>query len=620
MKMAIKSVLWTKLIDQREKHSIKGCVFFLEKASKMKKIRHKLFLLSIVFTLLFPMQVFATGEGNIDNGGGDFGSGTNTNYWSSHDEGVRVTVVQASDGAQASASIDLTNKSPSDIRIHFGKVSKSAYRGGAGLSPKVGGYVFYKPAQSLPQIISTSSGGANLAAIKSYFTDEQVIRSIAGYVGMDFKTLISGEYKLLLEPIAYVTFQGVRTAFTATEAAKYNTMQGGTLRSKMPSLSHKNLPLAMFLEISDLGYPAWGGSRTDRATDEQIISSLGLGIVKFNEIVTPEIIAADYEYRVDTDVVTSVTVSGGQSDPDNPVTVNFAILGRTYTVNNVYYPEGGSQLVWVKWRTPAAEQHISIRVSTSGGGSPSRGTITANIVDLDKNPPPNPVADDRNDAYNRGDAAVPDNPQKTSAAWSIWRTRWHENWVWHSDWVWHSGAHNSFCPAGCTSSHGQWEDEGEWVDEGWWDFWLDYYSAFLSADMKLTTDEKSPTATDTAIKSGYGVNIKINASASSDQTSATTPPQNAVSFFPEFYYKTYWRLLQRTRSGYHAEFEFQNNQYSTYNRRTHFTPIWFRDGIYNVYTYLLDCWTPDGMLSVNLTDSVQIRGDLWDDWHIAPIK
>ena len=586
----------------------------------MKRIKQRLMLYVLVFTMLFPMQVFATGDGNIDNGGGGLGTGTGTNYWSSHDEGVRITVVRASDGSVVSSSVDLTNKSPNDIRVHFGKTPKTSYKNGASLSLNTGAYHYINPAMSLPQIISTSSGGANLAAIKSYFTDEQVIRGIAGYMGMDFDTLISGDYKLLLEPIAYVTFQGVRTAFTATEAAKYNILIGGKLRSKMPSLSHKNLPLAMFLEVSDLGYPAWNGSKTDKATDEQIISSLGLGIVKFNEVVTPEIIAADYEYRVDTDVVTSVVVSGGQSDPDNPVSVRFTVLGRTYTVNNVYYPEGGSQLVWVKWHTPATEQHVTIGVSTSGGGSPSRGTITANIVDLDKNPPPNPVADDRNDSYNRGNAVIPSNQQKTSAAWSIWRTRWHEYWVWHSNWVYHSGSHSSSCSPGCSRSHGHWEDEGEWKDDGWWDFYLDYYSASLSASMNLTTDAKAPTATDTTIKSGYGVNVKVTTRASSSQTSATTYAQNAVSYFPEFYYKTYWRLLDKTRSGYSAEFEFKNNHYSTYNRRTHFTPIWMPDGTYTVYTYVLDMWTPDGMLAMNLTDSVQINGNLWSDWHIAPIK
>ena len=114
------------------------------------------------------------------------------------------------------------------------------------------------------------------------------------------------------------------------------------------------------------------------------------------------------------------------------------------------------------------------------------------------------------------------------------------------------------------------------------------------------------------------MNVSLSARASSSQTSATTAPQTAVSYFPEFYYETYWRLLERTRNGYSAVFEFKNNEYSTYYRRTHFTPVWMPDGEYRVYTYLLDCWTPDGMLSVNLSNAVQISGSLWDDWHIAP--
>ena len=63
---------------------------------------------------------------------------------------------------------------------------------------------------------------------------------------MNYDTLINGEYKLLLEPIAYYTFQGVMIATTATEAAMYDEKLSGGLRSKMVSLSHKNLPLAMF--------------------------------------------------------------------------------------------------------------------------------------------------------------------------------------------------------------------------------------------------------------------------------------------------------------------------------------------------------------------------------------
>ena len=239
-------------------------------------------MLLLFLSFLGTETVFAAGEGNMDGGGGGFGTGTSTNKWVNGDEGVRVTVVRASDGAAVSAAVDLTNVNPGNIVVHFAKRSKVDYRGGASLTPNTGTYTYINPGQSLPRIISTSSGGSNIAQIKRYFTDEQVIRGIAGYCGFDFDTLISGEYKLLIEPLAYVTFQGARTAMTATEAAMYDRMLGGLMHSKMPSLSHKNLPLAIFLETSDLGFPAWTGSKTERVSNESIISSLGIGIVRFN--------------------------------------------------------------------------------------------------------------------------------------------------------------------------------------------------------------------------------------------------------------------------------------------------------------------------------------------------
>ena len=74
-------------------------------------------------------------------------------------------------------------------------------------------------------------------------------------------------------------------------------------------------------------------------SNSDIKSSLGLGIVRFEEQPEePEISTYDYEYRTNTEVITAVEVSGGQSDPDDPVTVRFHIDGTTYTVSNVYYP------------------------------------------------------------------------------------------------------------------------------------------------------------------------------------------------------------------------------------------------------------------------------------------
>ena len=308
----------------------------------------------------------------------------------------------------------------------------------------------------------------------------------------------------------------------------------------------------------------------------------------------PVISTYDYEYRTNTEVITAVEVSGGQSDPDDPVTVQFHIDGTTYTVSNVYYPDGDSQLAWVRWTTPDEPQDMTIDVDVSGPGS-AQATIHCKIVDLDENPPPNPVADDRNDSFTP--SPVPDRPEKTSAQWTIWDPWWQEYWVWHGD-----------------------DEDGYWCDHGWWEFDLDRYSASLSAAMEITPDEKNPTASDSTMKSGYGVNQVVTARVNSSQRSATTALQNAVSYLPEFNYESFWRLLDRMSiSSSSSRLEFQKNEYSTYNRRTHFTPIWYPDGSYTVNTWVIDCWTPAGMLSVNLTDSLNIRGNLWDDWHIAPL-
>lgn len=563
----------------------------------MEKVKRLLLAFLMMFILSVQTNAFADGDGNIDNGGGDMGQGSSTNVWSPGNEGVRVTVIRSSDHSVVTIPIDITNKKPSASIYNFGKVSKVQYSNGKALSPVKGGYQSIKPKQTIPKIISTN-GKTNLAAIKSYFTDEQVIRSIATLTGMNFDILTNGDYKLLLEPMAYYKFEGVMIATTATEAAMYDEKVNGLLRKRMVSLTHKNLPLAMFLEVSDLGYSAWGGSTTSPATNANIKSYLGLGIVRFKDAPTqaPVVSANDYEYRVNTDVITAVTVSGGQSDPDHPTRVSFSIEGTTYNVGNVFYPSGDSQLAWVKWRTPLEPKNMTIQVTVSGPGNTSKSTIHVKIIDLDKNTPPNPVADDRNDEF--AFASVPTRQEMTRADWSVWRPWWQPNWIWIS-----TG-----------------EDSGYWFDNGWWEFNLDQYYANFSSTMSIKCDSKNPTANGRTMKSGYGINESVTASITSNQSTAITHPQNAVAYFPEFQYKTYWRLLEKIQSGSTARFEYKRNPYSTYNNRTHFTPIWMPDGSYTVNTWVIDAWTPVGMLSMNLTDSLSIRGNLWNDWHIAPLK
>ncbi|MDR1204251.1 MAG: hypothetical protein LBL26_02045 [Peptococcaceae bacterium] len=569
------------------------------KGKPKKRVTGAGLILALLFFSLAPPGVYAVGEGNIDSGGGEMGSGSGESFWNPGNEGVRVSVVRADDHAVVNV-FDVTNKQPVESIFHFGSTSKIQYNDGSALSSAQGGYSYYNPEQPLPRIIPTGSDGNNIEAIKSYFTDEQVIRSIAGAAGMDFDRLVNGEYKLVLEPVAYFKFQGADVAMTATEAALYDEVVDGALRVAMGTLTHKNLPLSMFLETSDMAYPAWAGSTSGAATNADILSSLGLGIVRFEEQPEPVAVSVyDYEYRVDTDVITSVWVSGGQADPDRPVTVTFDLPGGSRAVGGVYYPSGDSQLVWVKWRTPATPRELTIPVRVSGPGS-ARSSITARIVDLDKNPPPNPVADDRNDDFSP--APVPGRPQTLSASWGVWSPWWYAYWVWYSD----------------VDEDGN--DHGYWVDEGWWEFDHHRYSASLTGTMRITPDTHNPTAEGRVMKTGYGINETVTAVVSSSQSASVTAAQNAVSYFPEFRYETFWRLLDRSVSGNGSEFRFKPNPYSTYRNRTHFTPIWMPDGAYTVHTWLIDCWTPAGMLSMNLTDALTLRGTLWDDWHIAPLS
>ena len=554
-------------------------------------------IIAAAMAAFFCLQIvaFAEGDPNIDNGGGGLKDGSSENFWNPGNDGVRVTIVDAETGAVKSASIDYINTNASDIALHFGKVSKAEYVGGTALSATTSSYTFINPTEPLPTIISDGSG-ASIEEIRSYFTDEQVVKRIAEHTRIEFDDLTNGDYKLMVEPIMYITFNGIRTAMTATEAALYNMQTGGEMINKMGPLSHKNLPLAMFLEKDDLGYTAWTGSKNSYMTDSDIIQYLGVGIVSFKEPEEEvEVAASDYEYRVDTDVYTSINVTGGEHTPDNPVTVRFYIKNKVYTVGNIVYPKGASQLVWCKWHTPNTEQTVNIKVTVTGGASASKTNITANIVDLNKNPPPDPTADDRNDSFRA--VSVPNREQRTSAAWSVWSAYWQPKWVWQSRWRW---------------TGKRWVDRGSWVDKGEWKFRSNSYSVSMSANMQITCDEKNPTNVGRTMKSGYGINETVTASISGN--GQHTELQNAVAYFPEFYYKTYWRLLEYTNGA----LEFRKNKYSTYNNRTHFTLLWYPDGNYKVYTWAIDCWTPAGMLSANLTDSLTIKGNVFDDWHIAP--
>jgi len=569
----------------------------------MKKIFTMLLCLVLLSSGL-SHTAFAEGDGNMDGGGGGMGNGSNDSYWNGGNDGVRVTVIRVSSGNAVSTPVDFSNKTFSSI-VHFGKVNKLQYRSGQSLSPSGSSYTSLIPQVAMPRIIS-GDGSSTIEAVKSYFCSEYAAIMVADATGINYDTLINGEYKLLIEPIAYFMLNGITYGMTATEAALYDQLASGGLRAKMVSLSHKNLPLSIFLEYSDLGFGAWTGSTTTPASNANIISYLGIGIVKYRESSDNggDIEAPDYEYRVDTDVISSITLrAGSRITPDRPASVTFHINGLTYIVNNIVIPASETQVVWAKWHTPSTPQTITIRASVSGAYT-AQDTFTARIVDLSENTPPDPKASDTNPSYTV--PYLPSLPQKTYASWGIWNCHWEPDWQWVSDWDW--------CDHG---DWGHWVDNGEWVDFGDWEYDYTGYSAGLSGSMSMMPDDIVPTASGKTMKSGYGVKNTVSTVLSTDAPSSHfTYAQTAVSYFPEFQYNTYLRLLERTIGGRNAKFQFRANPFSTYSRNVHFSPVWFPDGKrYTVYSRAFDVWTPDGMLSVNVDDYVSIQGSLFDDWY-----
>ena len=253
----------------------------------------RIFVILLTFVLLLgicPMSALAEtgGSGNVDGGGGDMGQGTSQNSWNPGMDGVRITVVDAESGQPVSSSFDLTNKTPS-IKIHFGKVSKIQYANGASISPTTGNYDYYTPATPMPRIVSSGSQNASIEAIKKYFCSEYAVKLVAQQTGIAYEELIGGQYKLFLEPIAYFKHNGIMMAMTAHEAALYDNQAGGSLRKTMTSLTHKNLPLAMFLEYADMGFPAYTGATNKTCSNDSYFQ---------NANTETAVVWRDWKYKV----------------------------------------------------------------------------------------------------------------------------------------------------------------------------------------------------------------------------------------------------------------------------------------------------------------------------------
>jgi hypothetical protein len=171
-------------------------------------------------------------------------------------------------------------------------------------------------------------------------------------------------------------------------------------------------------------------------------------------------------------------------------------------------------------------------------------------------------------------------------------------------------------------------------DDGHWDINQTAYTATLNPSLAIAPDEKAPAEAGAgAMRSGYGINAEASASVTGNGRAWCTGIQNVQAFFPEFNYSDgwgggapsylagpHWRWLAPKPDG---GFEFAANPWSTSGRPVHFTPIWFPDTAayapaYTVWADMTDAWTPGGELKASASASIRIDGSVYDDWHVAP--
>ncbi len=618
------------------------------------------------------------GDVNVDNGGDNniydpSNDKQNNILVNEQDEGVRVTLVNTETNALVTTPIDFANNPRSPIKWHFGIGNKLYYINNPKVKPVDGStYKYQKPKYKLPKIV-----GGSLSSIKKYFGDETFLRDFAQLTNFNYDEMISGKYKLMLEPVGYPKIQGKIYACSATELAILDKQLNGYIRrSNIMNFSHMNLPLSMFLEKDEFGIKRWAGGNKGKQTNENIIAQLGVGAVTF----IPEEEKPDpkkFEYRIDTDVYTSIEVSGatpiityyvggGNGSPptkveyENYTTVSFEIGDKIYGSKPIIYPS--SSLAYVKWHTPKEPQDMLGKaiikykeLEYTDNGKPYLADVEEevdleiSIVKIEEKTPPNPDADDRK----------PKNfPDKTPEIKPIIQNEMLEN-----KWTEYS-IRKEYIP----SSNPEAPPREEWI-------WTTYeYTAYLDTYLNLYADPLVRTYTtqmldiynpsrpdflslrrqrkQNTLKSGYGIRNKIeseivvktlertkeiaydedgnayweNVERESYNNDVGVSAQNAVNYFSDFEYKNYFRLSEVMElNGQTSLMEFKENPYSTYKNRTHFTPIWYPDGRqYSINSAVFDAWTPAGHLYINANNLekgnyIYIQGNLWDDWYVERI-
>ena len=351
-------------------------------------------------------------------------------------------------------------------------------------------------------------------------------------------------------------------------------------------------------------FSIWGGvflstverMNTDYETNEY--NNVAIFLCKSNLPLFLMAVAPNAAYREDTDVISSFRLynpSGYDYKPSDGIKVRLRVYKEGQSSpfltlsKNVVVPALDYNLVYFKWHLPSGQNghNVILKADIYDSGSYYRLIFNSRSTTpyTDYSTP-----DTRYEEKAPSGFSVPSEPSGTtaSARWDVY----------------------------------EYED-GEYVQKT--------YAIAVRNDM---TNEIAPATGSTAqmvstgwkMKSGYGISLRsdsvmaaVSGYSVPQSSTSYTVPQYAYALLPEYGYvlgSGKAETLNKTRASDNTDcFTFKEK--ASYGN-VHFTPLWYPNGKYIVKVVQSDCWTPAGMISINLvTNSIKIQGNAYDDWYTA---
>lgn len=295
-------------------------------------------------------------------------------------------------------------------------------------------------------------------------------------------------------------------------------------------------------------------------------------------------------FRVDTKALIAVNVENAKGGTKGKAVVTLEIDGSEIEMTKVEIASGNNGLAFAHWE-PDTVGDVEITATVNKGKKVSERnynnntlTQTATVTGLPVNIPPaltrtiprfsiEDLPDDPVISETEGTGVEPPSPELLAKG---------------------------------VEKIGNNKDETSWKDAG-----KSYYGRLAL----------SATASDRSLKSGYGFELDVTATISTDYkktplTEYLSGPLQVAMYVPETQYEKAVMLEKVSGDGLTTTWKLPVNESSPTGARQWYIPAWYPDGVeYTVLLTALGAYTPGGELTASETIRIRINGSMYEDDH-----